>query len=144
MALQITGKIAVIGATCTIQTSSQRPLYKRELVLDCTRYDRDTGEPWENYPKFEFVGDKCAILDQFQVGQRVVVDFSLSGRKYQDKTTGETKFFTSIVAFRVQDADATTSQPQTQWGGQQQSAAQPYQQPQEYQPAPQQSDDLPF
>lgn len=121
MPFQITGKIEVIGATASITSKDGSKTYhKRELVLDCTRYNPNTGEPWENYPKFELSGNNCAILDQFQVGQRVTVDFSLRGVKYTDQTTGEIKYFTGVCAFKVQLAQQTyQNQPATALSNQQ-------------------------
>ena len=75
MAFQITGKIEVIGATTPITTKNGSVIYRREFVLDATRYNPDTGEPWENHPKFELGGNNVNIIDQFQVGQRVTVDY---------------------------------------------------------------------
>lgn len=129
MAFQITGKIEVIGATTPITSKREggQTFYKRELVLDCTRYNPDTGEPWENHPKFEFSGQKCNLLDSFAVGQRVTVDFSLKGAKYPDQATGEIKYFTSINAFKIVDAD--------QQQGQQPSSPFPASAPTGHQPA---------
>ena len=120
MAFQITGKIEVIGATTPITTKSGNTIYRREFVLDATRYNPETGEPWENHPKFELGGNNVNIIDQFKVGQRVTVDFSLNGAKYPDQATGETKYFTSIKAFRITAAEQHY-QPsvQTQYQGQQ-------------------------
>lgn len=140
MAFQITGKIEVIGATTPITTKTGSTIYRRELVLDCTRFNPDTGEPWENHPKFELGGQNVNILDQFQVGQRVTVDFSLRGAKYPDQTTGEIKYFTSISAFKVALAE---QQPNYQSGMQptgQQPQSQQWQQMQGHQPFPQQVD----
>ena len=102
MAFQITGKLELVGETIarTSKNGSQ-PFYRREFVLDCTRYNPDRGEPWENHPKFELAGNNCTLLDQFQIGQKVTVYFSLKGAKYPDQQTGEIKYFTSINAFRI-------------------------------------------
>lgn len=153
MAFQITGKIEVIGAITPITTKSGQTIYRRELVIDATRYNPDTGEPWENHPKFELGGQNVNLLDQFQVGQRVTVDFSLRGAKYPDQATGEIKYFTSISAFKVVLAEQNAQQ-----NGYQSPAAPTYQQPsqqiQSQQPFPPQvdvdgvpidgKDDLPF
>ena len=101
MALQITGKVEFVGPITNRQRKNGTTLSSREFVLDCTRYNPDTGEPWENHPKFELTGDKCNIIDGFAIGQRVTVDFSLRGVKYTDEQTGEVKYFTSIGAFKV-------------------------------------------
>ena len=112
MAFQIIGKIELIGTI--VSKSSKKggqPFQTREFVLDATRYNPETGEPWENHPKFELRGNNVNIIDQFQVGQRVTVDFSLNGTKYVDETTGEVKFFTTIKAFRITAAEQQGQQP---------------------------------
>jgi len=70
----ITGKIAVINET---QLVSDR-FKKREFVLIT---DEDTKYP--QFRKLEFVQDKCDILDQYQVGQTVDVEFNMNGRKWE-------------------------------------------------------------
>ena len=148
MAFQITGKIEVIGATTSITTKNGSVIYRREFVLDATRYNPDTGEPWENHPKFELGGNNVNIIDQFQVGQRVTVDFFLNGAKYPDQATGEIKYFTTINAFKI-----VLAQQQQQQNGYQPGTAPTNQQPAQ-QPFPPQvdgngvpvdnADDLPF
>lgn len=126
MAFQITGKIEVIGAIVSKPSKNGgQPFLSREFVLDATRYNPDTGEPWENHPRFELSSRNVNIIDQFQVGQKVTVDFSLRGSKYADQNTGEIKYFTTINAFRI----ALAEQQVQQQGGYQQPTAPTYQQP---------------
>ena len=136
MAFQITGKLELVGETVARNSSNGgQPFYRREFVLDCTRYNPDTGEPWYNYPKFELSGNKCTLIDHFQIGQRLTVDFSLKGTKYTDEKTGETKFFTTINAFGIALA---------QQGQQQQTQYQPATAPTNQQPAQQMQATPPF
>lgn len=152
MAFQITGKIEVIGAITPITTKSGQTIYRREFVIDATRYNPDTGEPWENHPKFEIGGQNVNMLDQFQVGQRVTVDFSLRGAKYPDQNTGEIKYFTSINAFKVALAERSGQQnsyqspaaPTYQQPAQQMQAQQPFPPQIDENGAPIGNDDLPF
>ena len=136
MAFQITGKLELVGETTARNSSNGgQPFYRREFVLDCTRYNPDTGEPWENHPKFELSGNRCTLIDQFQIGQRVTVDFSLKGSKYTDEKTGEIKYFTTIGAFGIALA---------QQGQQQQTQYQPATAPTNQQPAQQTAGQQPF
>lgn len=148
MAFQITGKIEVIGATTPITTKGGQTIYRRELVIDATRFNPETGEPWENHPKFELGGQNVNILDQFQVGQRVTVDFSLRGAKYTDAQTGEMKYFTSINAFRVTPVEQKTSHSsqavQQSQPAQSQEAPFPPQDDENGNPIQGKADDLPF
>ena len=139
MANTITGIILSIGQTVAVPTNNQngQPFYKRELILDASRYDQFSGRKFENYPKFEFVGNNCTMLDQFQVGQAVTVSFVLSGRKVEKD--GQVNYFTNITGYKVelyqrqqpvqQPQQATPYQGQTQpaYQGQAQPAYQPQQ-----------------
>lgn len=148
MALQITGKIEMIGEIVSLPSKNGgQPFLKREFVIDATRFNPETGEPWENHPKFELSGQRVNLIDQFEVGQKVVVDFSLRGAKWADQQTGEIKYFTSVSAFGI----ALASQVQIQQTNQQPvQNAQPVQMQQVAQPvnenhAPSvEEDDLPF
>ncbi len=113
MANQITGKIVVIGNTESIPSKDGSKTYnKREIVLDATKFDPYTGERgYENYPTFEFGGDKCAELDQFSVGEIVTISFDLQGTKYEKD--GQTRFFTRIRGYKVERRNIQNTSPQT-------------------------------
>ena len=89
---------------------------KREIVLDCSRFDTMTGEKKENYPKFEFTGKHVDDLNNYQVGQFVTVSFLLSGRKVEKD--GKTSYFTNITAYKIEpyqryNSGAQQAQPYT-------------------------------
>ena len=102
MALQITGRIEVIGQTITIASKNGgNPFNKRELVLSCPRYDQYTGDiVSENHPKLEFSGSKCEKLDAFKVGDVVTVDFVLQGN-WIDGQDGTRKNITNVVGYDI-------------------------------------------
>lgn len=135
-----TGRVLAIGQTQSIALKDGKTILKRELLLDCTRFDPYTGErdAFENTPLFEFSGDKAvALLDNIQVGQVVSVSFDLQGTKYEKD--GQTKYFTRVRPYAIEDVKAKTQQQVTQ---------QPISQPASQHLAPQttqQGDtDLPF
>ena len=89
---------------------------KREVVLDCSRFDSMTGDKMENYPKFEFTGKHVDDLNNYQVGQFVTVSFVLSGRKVEKE--GKTSYFTNITAYKIEpyqryNSGAQQAQPYT-------------------------------
>lgn len=134
MALQISGKILQIGNVVSIRTKKGSLFEKRELILDCTRFDPMTGEPYENYPKIDFGGNKCGELDNFKVGDLVTVSFSLNGSKIVDSTTREERFYTSVNGYKVEPFQSNR-QPQY-------TPEQPSEQPQ--QNTVEQQKDVPF
>lgn len=147
MAYQITGKIEKIGDVVSSPVKNgEQTFNSREFVLDTTRFNPETGEPWENHPRFDLSGRNVNIIDGFQIGQRVTVDFVLRGAKYSDKQTGEIKYFTKVSAFRIVAAEHQSEQvnnPLTQV--QYQQGGHPFPPQVNNQGAPQgQADDLPF
>lgn len=119
----MTGAVHSVSQILQVPTQSGKPFEKRELVLNCSSYNSQTGEPIENYIKFEFVGDKMSLLDNLQVGQRVVVSFSLQGRSYTKLSTGQIDYFTSIRGYKIE-------QPQTRVASQPGEYRQPQAPPQ--------------
>ena len=119
----MTGAVHSVSQLLQVPTQTGKPFEKRELVLNCSSYNSQTGELIENYIKFEFVGDKMGLLDNLQVGQRVVVSFSLQGRSYTNSSTGHTDYFTSIRGYKIE-------QPQTRVASQPGEYRQPQAPPQ--------------
>lgn len=111
MANEIRGKIHAILPTETF-SGRNGEFSKRMLVLDCARFDSETGQRYENYPSLEFFGTNCARLDDFNIGDTVRVEFSLRGRQYVNQA-GETKYFTSILAYSITDEDSSVQQSTT-------------------------------
>ena len=105
MANQISGKVIALSKVTTVASAdpSKAPMKKRELYIDCTRYDPYTGErsQYENKPLLEFGGDK--VLEkleslQLKAGNIVTVSFDIQGTPYKDKD-GKTKVFTRVRCY---------------------------------------------
>ena len=135
MANQISGKVIAVSPVKEVPSTDQsKPaMRKRELYMDCTRYDPYTGErsQYENKPLLEFGGDKVlAKLESLnlQKDDVVTVSFDIQGTPYQDKQTGRMKVYTAIRCYDVEvrrRADGTVPQPQPQPQPAQQAAPQP-------------------
>ena len=130
----MTGAVHSVSQLLQVPTQTGKPFEKRELVLNCSSYNSQTGEPIENYIKSEFTGDKMGLLDNLQVGQRVVVSFSLQGRSYTNRQ-GHTDYFTSIRGYKIE-------QPQTRVASQPGEYRQPQAPPQPV--YPQQASQQPY
>lgn len=118
MAYEATGTLIVDKGTQQVSEKFR----KREFVLEI-----QDGQ----YPqtvKFELAQDKCDLLNGFQVNTPVKVTFDLRGRAY-DKN-GETLYFTTLSAWKIESATGG-QQPQQGGYGQQQQGG--YQQPQQQQ-----------
>lgn len=105
MANQITGTVHLIEPAVSIPLKSDptRSLTKRTLVLCVKRFNPVTGEQdgADNFPAFEFLNDRCALLDSFAPGQLVTVSFDLQGSQVTGQD-GRTRWFTSIRGYRIE------------------------------------------
>lgn len=149
--LVIYGRVIALSGVQEIPSkeAGKPAMKKRELYLDCTRYDSITGQrdERENKPLLEFGGDKLlekvAALN-LQKGDVVGVKFAIQGTPYKDAKDGKTKVFTAIRCYDIEvirKADGSVVQQPVQAA----PAPQPEPQPQ---PQPQntsgKSEDLPF
>lgn len=99
--MEVKGKLIEIYDTAQISDRFQ----KREFVIE---YAENPQYP--EFIKFESVQDKCAMLDEYTLGDEVIVYFNLKGRKWTDRQ-GETKYFNSLQAWRMQKGGETSSSP---------------------------------
>lgn len=53
------------------------------------------------YLSFEFVQDRCSLLDNFETGTYVIVGFNLKGRKYIS-SDGSEKYFNTLSAWSIE------------------------------------------
>jgi hypothetical protein len=94
----VTGTIKAVGQTVNVSKTGNEFL-KRELVLDCSRYNPDDGTKIENYVQLSFTQKHCDDLNGFAVGEKVEVKFRLTGREYQGK------YFNDVIGFGIERVD---------------------------------------
>lgn len=111
MSNQISGRVIGISKEQTVASADQsrQPLRKREIYIDCTRYDPYTGErsQYENKPLLEFSGDKVLEkvnpkLDTIKKDDIVTISFDIQGTPYTEKATGKTKVYTAIRCYDIE------------------------------------------
>ena len=97
--MNISGKIIEIFDTQQITDTFK----KREFVIE---YAENPSYP--EYLKFEMIQDRIEILTPFKVGDQVDISFNLKGRKWTDPE-GNTKYFNTLQAWRIEEASAASS-----------------------------------
>lgn len=138
--MQLTGKIKQIYQT----EQPSATFTKRDIVVT-------TEGTYPQHITIQFTQDKCNLLDQFQIGQEVTIYINLNGREYQDKQTGQLKYFNTIQGWKINavgqpvQAPQGYAQPVPQQPMQQQYQQQPnYAQPQPQYQQPTQGNEPPF
>ncbi|WP_312750491.1 DUF3127 domain-containing protein [Epilithonimonas hominis] len=89
-----------------------------EFYLDCKTFDQNTGQEYPNKLKFQLIGDRVSLLEQYQRGERVTVSFNIKGREY-DKQDGTKGHIQNLNVWKIekvqnfqQSAQSTTSTSQ--------------------------------
>lgn len=58
---------------------------------------------------FQLTQDRVDLLDPFQEGDVLKVNFNLRGRRWKSPKTGETMFFNSLDAWRLEKEEKETT-----------------------------------
>ena len=93
--MEVTGKIKKINETKTFGASGFK---KRELVIT-------TNEQYPQVLLLEFVQDKCAILDKYNVDDNVTVSINLRGREWENDKK-EIIYFNTIQGWRIEKIES--------------------------------------
>ena len=114
---------------------------KRDVVLNDSWVGQD-GTTHENYVNIEFTGERMKMLDLYEVGNKVVIDYHVTGRKAQNGKVYNTLRGLNIATYQnqwapVQQQAYAPQQPQMQ--PQQPQMTQPQQPQQPISPAAQQT-----
>ena len=97
---KIKGEIKVIGEAVQVTEKFK----KREFVLI------DDSSQYPQFINFQLVQDKCELIEGFQVGQRIEVNFNLRGREWTDKN-GAIKYFNTLDVWRIVYEESSTETP---------------------------------
>ncbi len=102
MNLEITGKLLEKFDT---QVVSDR-FKKREFVLEIS--EEVNGNVFTNYAKMQLVQNKTEVIDRFEIGDMLRVNFSIKGNRYE--RDGKVSYFSNLDAWRVEKADTSNTQ----------------------------------
>jgi len=119
--MELTGTLKVKNPE--VQVSEK--FKKREFVIT------DNSSQYPQHVQFQLTQDRCALLDNYQIGSEVKVFFNIRGREWKNQQ-GEIKYFNSLEAWRMEAASG---------GG---SSSSPAAESKAIPALDSQSDDLPF
>ena len=97
--MNISAKITEIFETAKVTESFK----KREFVVE---YSENPQYP--EFIKFEFIQEKCELLDKYAIGEEVDISFNLKGRKWTDPQ-GTVKYFNTLQAWRIDKKTADSA-----------------------------------
>lgn len=122
MSLEVTGKLHEVFPTQQIKENFS----KREFVLELTD-ESPSGMVFTNYASFQLVNNSCSVIDQFQTGEMLKVNFNIRGNRWE--RDGNVKYITNLNAWRVERAGAVQPNMPQQGYSQSQQPQTSYQQP---------------
>lgn len=103
MSFNVKGTLKVISDA--IQVSDK--FRKRDFVIE------DNSSQYPQLISFQLVQDRCSLIDTVKVGDEINVHFNLRGREWKSPQ-GETKFFNTIEAWKIELISYAPLQQQTQ------------------------------
>ena len=106
MSFEISGRIFEIYPTQQVTDKFK----KREFILE-VKETSNTGFEFIEYIKFQAVQDRCSLLDGLNVNDQVKVSFNLRGRKWEKD--GQTSYFTNLDAWKIENEQSTSINPNT-------------------------------
>lgn len=141
MAFVLIGRIIAVDQQQTVasKNDASKTFQRRQVYLDCSRYDSITGEQLsENKPLLEFGGKGLDQLNELckqglKKGDLVSIEFAVQGNTYKDGQ-GNTKNFTGIRPYSIERYVPKSQQRQQEQTAMPQAAA-PAPQPQAAAPA---------
>ncbi len=99
--MEVTGQLKVKFDTQKVSDKFQ----KRDFVLAT-----DLSTPYPQYVSFQVTQDKCSMLDQFNEGEEIKVQFNLRGREWNGPQG--IKYFNTLEAWRLEKSSGVqTSAP---------------------------------
>jgi hypothetical protein len=112
---------------------------KRDFVVT------DNSSQYPQHVTFQLLQDRCGLIDAFQLGQEIKVSFNIRGREWADPKSGETKYFNTVEAWRIEGTAAAAPAQPTHTGITLNQTSESVNKPVEtFIPATSQEDDLPF
>lgn len=102
MNFEITGKLVVKYDTQHIKDTFK----KREFVIETS--EEVNGSVYTNFIKMQLVQNRCELLDRYNEGDLIKVNFGLKGNRWEKD--GKANFITNLDAWRIENASASNSQ----------------------------------
>lgn len=127
--MEVTGQLKLKYDTQKVSDKFQ----KRDFVLAT-----DLSTPYPQYVSFQVTQDKCSMLDSFNQGDEIKVQFNLRGREWNGPQG--IKYFNTLEAWRIEKVSAgQSSAPSQNNSGMQENTSAPV-----FNSSVSDNDDLPF
>lgn len=96
--MEVTGQLKLKYDTAKVSEKFQ----KRDFVLAT-----DLSTPYPQFVSFQVTQDKCSILDSFNVGDEIKVQFNLRGREWNGPQG--VKYFNTLEAWRIEKVSSAST-----------------------------------
>ena len=94
MNFELSGKL--IEKYDTVQVTDT--FTKREFVVEI---ENATNPEWNDFVKLQLLKDKCDLIDRYNTGDLITVNFNVKGRAWKKNEEAETVYFNSLDAWKI-------------------------------------------
>ncbi|MFC2138258.1 DUF3127 domain-containing protein [Bacteroidota bacterium] len=92
MSFELLGKLIVKEEVVEINQSFR----KQDFVIEV---ENERNSDWNDFVKFQITQDRCALLNEFNIGDYIKVNFNIRGRKWEKD--GNINYITNLEAWRL-------------------------------------------
>ena len=103
MNFELSGKL--IEKNDTVQVNDT--FKKREFVIE--HIDNSGGKEFIDLIKFQLTGERCSLLDKFNLNDELKVSFNIRGRRWEKED--RVGYFTNLDAWRIEKIAKTSDEP---------------------------------
>ena len=100
MNYEIDGRLLVKEAT---QQVSER-FQKRDFVIEV---ENERNPQWNDFIKVQLTQDRCDLIENINLGEKIKVHFNLRGRKWENN--GQVSYFTNLEGWRIEKMENEAS-----------------------------------
>lgn len=124
MNYEILGNLLKKYDAVDVSKNPEKPFNKREFILEVI--ETNSQGVFTDTIKFELLQDKTSLLDAFNEGDSIKVQFGISGRAWTKQGATEPTYFNNLKAWKIEKVEGSMQAPENDV------------------PPPTEEDDLPF
>ena len=109
MNYEILGNLLKKYDTVNVSKDPAKDFNKREFVVEVT--ETNSQGVFTDTIKFELTQDKVTILDAFNVGDSIKVQFGINGRAWTKQGATEPTYFNNLKAWKIEKVEGSAQVP---------------------------------
>ena len=109
MNYELAGNLHKKYEAVNVSKDPAKEFWKREFVVEVT--ETNSQGVFVDTIKFELLQDKTSLLDAFNEGDAIKIQFGISGRAWTKQGATEPTYFNNLKAWKIEKAEGSMQAP---------------------------------